>query len=208
MLTAARSAAQDAATLAEAFIAHAIPEDFLGNLETSIDNFQQAREEYASAKRASHYTGEQIEAMTQETREVAKRLDAIVRNALSGDGATFAVWKRSCQFGQSRSRRPGVTEVPGAWGNRRVGIRAGIGDVDVIGRVSDVSDTDRRVAADVADGFRGFVAPVRSGGWAISGQRSARSLERAECSALGWWEAVGCQRSAGSSGARGRAATR
>ena len=40
--------------------------------------------------------GEQIEAMTQEAREVAKRLDAIVRNALSGDGATFAVWEKAC----------------------------------------------------------------------------------------------------------------
>ena len=112
----ARSAAQDAAPLAEAFIAHAMPPDFLGSLETSIGNFQQAREEYASAKRVSHYTGEQIEAMTQEGRAVAKRLDAIVRNALSGDGATFAVWERACQFGRSRSRRPVVTEVAGAGG--------------------------------------------------------------------------------------------
>ena len=95
LLTAARSAAQDAEPLAETFIAHAMPE-FLESLETSIGNFQQAREEYASAKRASHYTGEQIEAMTQEAREVAKRLDAIVRNALSGDGATFAVWEKAC----------------------------------------------------------------------------------------------------------------
>ena len=116
LLTAARSAAPDAAPLAEAFIAHAIPPDFLESLETSIGDFQQAREEYASAKRASHYKGEQIEAMTQEAREVAKRLDAIVRNALSGDGATFAVWERACQFGRSRSRRPVVTEVAGAGG--------------------------------------------------------------------------------------------
>ena len=115
LLTAARSAAQDAAPLAEAFIAHAIP-DFLESLETSIGNFQQAREEYASAKRASHYTGERIEAMTEEAREVVKRLDAIVRNALSGDGATFAVWERACQFGRSRSRRPVETEAAGAGG--------------------------------------------------------------------------------------------
>ena len=51
--------------------------------------------------------------MTQEACDVAKRLDAIVRNALSGDGATFAVWEKACLFGRSRSRRPVAHEAAG-----------------------------------------------------------------------------------------------
>ena len=46
---------------------------------------------------------------------MGKRLDAIVRNALSGDVATLAVWEKACQFGRSRSRRPAAHEVFGTF---------------------------------------------------------------------------------------------
>jgi len=104
LLNAARSAATDAALLSEIFIKHAMPHDFLRELNAHIRNFEKASDEYANGKTACAAGAKALKTSLRAARSAANRFDAIMRNTLRGDPATLEAWKRA--FRLERATRP------------------------------------------------------------------------------------------------------
>jgi len=106
LLNAARSAVQDATPVADVFIKHAMPADFLEKLNTTIRNFEQACEEYDKQKAAAMAVTSSLQSSLQAARGAASRFDAIVRNTLRGDPALLEAWKRICRIPRASRAAP------------------------------------------------------------------------------------------------------
>ena len=111
LLTAARSAAQDAAPVAAAFVAHAMSPNFVDALKTRIQAFERTLSDYAAAKRSVDDLKEQIRRTMQGTLGGSKRLDAAVRNTLGDDETALAAWDRACELRRRRTKRAAVGEI-------------------------------------------------------------------------------------------------
>ena len=105
LLTAARSVAGEAVPLRSAFIAYAMAANFLDVLNQHIQEFERARTDYLAVVREREDAEAQIEATMQDLGPGAKRLDAVVRNALREDPTALAAWDKACQSGRTRVSR-------------------------------------------------------------------------------------------------------
>ena len=93
VLNAARSIVTNAESLARAFIAHGLPQDFMAQLQAKIAAFEEARrarvaakEQHASARRA-------IDDAFESGMQAIQHLDAIVANVIGEDGSAMAAWE-------------------------------------------------------------------------------------------------------------------
>ena len=98
LLNAARTALQDAAPVADVFIRHAMPRDFLEKLRASILNFERAGEEYEQGKTVCSAGAAVLQEAMRQARAAATRFDAIIRNTLRADPPTLEAWKRVCRI--------------------------------------------------------------------------------------------------------------
>ena len=112
LLNAARSALQDAAPVADVFIRHAMPQDFLERLDASIRTFERAREEYATHKTACSAGATALKISMDKARAAASRFDAIIRNTLRGDSATLDAWKRICRLPRTPRKKESSEDGP------------------------------------------------------------------------------------------------
>jgi len=97
LLTAASSALRDAAPMADDFVQHALPPDFLEILKQKIQTFEQAREEYAKVRTACAIGQKTLEVSLRKTLAGAKGFDAIIRNTLGDDPAVLTAWNELCR---------------------------------------------------------------------------------------------------------------
>ena len=104
LLAAARSFAENAEPASAIFVKHALPADFIKALSTTIENFEEAGNNYAEAGRASAAIAMDIQTTLQRALAASKLLDAIVRNTFRNDPMKLAEWDRACQSGIKRSR--------------------------------------------------------------------------------------------------------
>jgi len=101
LLNAARSAIQDAPPMAETFINHAMPRDFLEILNTKVRNLERAREEYANGKTACSLGQKALEESLNKALAAARGFDAIMRNTFRDDPITLEAWAAACRVPRS-----------------------------------------------------------------------------------------------------------
>jgi hypothetical protein len=95
LLSTARSFAENAAPLADAFITHAMPETFLTELNTGIARFEQATHDHQAGKGTKTAARARFRAALEAGLTAVRRLDAIVANRLRDDPVTMAVWEQA-----------------------------------------------------------------------------------------------------------------
>jgi hypothetical protein len=105
LVAVARAIAAHAAPLEREFIAHALPETFILDLNRLIDDFEHAigRRHLLGGNGTQARVG--IEVAVAHGFLAVRRLDAIVRNHLQGDAQAFAAWRRA----RFVERSPGST---------------------------------------------------------------------------------------------------
>ena len=111
LLQAARSIAASATPVSAQFISHAMPADFLTDLNSDIDDFQAAINHQSTGVGSHVQAGESIDQMIAEGLKLVKKLDAIVRNTYSNDPATLAQWT-SASHTERGARRPQSASPP------------------------------------------------------------------------------------------------
>lgn len=92
MLNAGRAFAHDARPLSKAFIAHDMPANFLTELSSDIQQFEQAIREHSVGKDTHIAARAGIDTAMEAGLTAVQRLDAIVANRLRDDPTTVAVW--------------------------------------------------------------------------------------------------------------------
>ena len=97
LLSAASSALRDAAPMADAFVEHALPPDFLEILKRKIQRFERAREEYASVRTACFIGQKTLEDSLRKAVAGAKGFDVIIKNTLRDDPAVLTAWGELCR---------------------------------------------------------------------------------------------------------------
>ena len=110
LLMTARVFAQDAAPLADRFIAHDMPKTFLADLAQSIADFEQAIHERVAGRDERIAAREHIAAALASGLSAVRALDAIVVNRLHDDPATMAVWKRDRRVQYPGRQKSAVAE--------------------------------------------------------------------------------------------------
>jgi len=83
--------------MADDFVQHALPPDFLEILKQKIQTFEQAREEYAKVRTACAIGQKTLEVSLRKTLAGAKGFDAIIRNTLGDDPAVLTAWNELCR---------------------------------------------------------------------------------------------------------------
>ena len=111
LLNAARSFAANAAPFSTRFINHAMPADFLADLNTDIANFEAAIREHASSVGTQVSAGITIDELIADGLVVVKKLDAIVRNRYRNDAAALAEWT-SASHTERSPRKKTATPSP------------------------------------------------------------------------------------------------
>jgi hypothetical protein len=105
LLTAGRLFERDAKAFESQFIAHAMPQTFLADLDALVTQFEGAIHDRVAGKE------DQIAAMTSIKSAIAvgfsavRKLDAILANQLHGDAATLAVWQHDRRVEYTRRGR-------------------------------------------------------------------------------------------------------
>ena len=102
LLNAARSAVEDAAPVAAAFIKHAMAPDFLDSLKASVGRLEQAREEHAKTRTARRLGGKALQQNLRHALAVGRGADAIMRNTFRTDPITLEAWKRACHLERAK----------------------------------------------------------------------------------------------------------
>ena len=97
LLSAASSALRDAAPMADAFVEHALPPDFLEILKRKIQRFERAREEYARVRTACAIGQKTLEGSLRKAVAGAKGFDVIIKNTLRDDPAALTAWEELCR---------------------------------------------------------------------------------------------------------------
>src|SRR5436853_2050787 len=97
LLSAASSALRDAAPMADAFVEHALPPDFLEILKRKIQRFERAREEYATVRTACAIGQKTLEDSLRKAVAGAKGFDVIIKNTLRDDPAALTAWEELCR---------------------------------------------------------------------------------------------------------------
>ena len=97
MLTAGRSALKDAAPVADVFVKHALPPDFLNTLKNKIQKLEQARAEYANGKTACTLGQGTLEESLAKGLAAGSAFDAIIRNTFRDDPVTLAALDDACR---------------------------------------------------------------------------------------------------------------
>ena len=111
LLHAARSFAANAEPFSTRFINHAMPADFLADLNTDIANFEAAIHERASSVGTQVSAGISIDELIADGLVIVKKLDAIVRNKYADDAATLAEWTSASHTERSPKKK---TAAPSA----------------------------------------------------------------------------------------------
>lgn len=110
ILNAARAFSHDAAPLSAEFIKHDMPDDFLADLHSDIEAFEEAIRDYEAGKDTHVAARAAIEGLIDAGLDAVRRLDAIVPNRLRNDPATLALWERARRVeyraGRPRSEAP------------------------------------------------------------------------------------------------------
>jgi hypothetical protein len=117
LLAGARAFAQDAAPLAAAFVAHAMPEGFLSELEAGISAYEQALRDHQAGKGTRLTAGADIRSTLQTGLNAVLQLDAIVANQLRDDPTTTLLWERIRRVEyppRARRRRPRASKASAA----------------------------------------------------------------------------------------------
>ncbi len=113
LLTAARTFAADAVPLAEEFIRHAMPPDFLDELKKSIADFETTLDKRATAKGAKVAATAALESALERGMIAVRKLDAIIKNKFRGDAAKLAAWATASHTERmSRPAAPPVNNPP------------------------------------------------------------------------------------------------
>jgi len=112
MLTAARSFIKDAAPVADVFVKHALPPDFLDTLKSKIQKLEQARAEYANGKTAWTVGQGTLEESLRKGLAAGSGFDAIIRNTFRDDPVTLAAWDDACRIPRlSPKKKPDATQT-------------------------------------------------------------------------------------------------
>lgn len=92
LIAAARAFAADALPLRATFIAYEMPADFLDDLNDDIKAFEAAVNAQATGRREHVTATAAIDDIIERGMQIARRLDAIVRNKFSDQPAKLAAW--------------------------------------------------------------------------------------------------------------------
>lgn len=95
LLNAACMSAQHARGSASAFIAHGLPETFLGDLAVDINRLEQAVQNGAVARTARASARAEVQEDVRASFIALRRLDAVVTNVLRGNQMAVAEWWRA-----------------------------------------------------------------------------------------------------------------
>jgi hypothetical protein len=112
VLSAARAFIRDATPLAQAFISHDMPADFLEDLAADIREFEDATREQEAGKDTHVLARAAIEAAMELGLDAVRRLDAVVPNRLRNDDAALATWERARRVEYRSGRARGETPAP------------------------------------------------------------------------------------------------
>jgi hypothetical protein len=114
LLHAARAIATHAQAASAQFISHALPADFLANLNTAIANFEAAIVRQADSVGAHVNASAEIDEAIAKGLKIVKKLDAIVRNIYADDPAVLAEWTSASHTERSpkKSKSPASTPEP------------------------------------------------------------------------------------------------
>ena len=83
--------------MADAFVEHALPPDFLEILKRKIQRFERAREEYAWVRTACTIGQKTLEDSLRKAVAGAKGFDVIIKNTLRDDPAVLTAWEELCR---------------------------------------------------------------------------------------------------------------
>lgn len=111
LLSTARAFLKDAKPLAKQFIAHAMPKDFLADLEQSIADFEVASRDHETGREVRIAARAAIDDAMESALSALRRLDAVVPNQLREDGTTLTMWERARHV-EYRSPRAKAGEQP------------------------------------------------------------------------------------------------
>ena len=114
-LTAARVALTQAAPLKEVLEKHGMPANFLEDLATQVDHFEQAREEKFTARTSQVGASADLEAVAAEVLMVVRMLDRVNRVRFRKDAELLAAWKSARDVAWSNPAEP-QPETPPAEG--------------------------------------------------------------------------------------------
>ena len=104
LLTTGRLFARDAEAFKEQFLAHAMPETFVGDLIELVETFEQAIQDREAGKGGQTAARASMHATLESGIAAVQKIDAMVTNHLRGDTTTRALWRSVRRIG--RPRRP------------------------------------------------------------------------------------------------------
>ena len=112
LLAAARAFAADAAPLAQQFIQHEVPADFLSALNGQITEFGEVLSKRSNARETHVSATAGIDDAIERGVDMVQRLDVIVRNKYALDHAILAAWDAASHTERLGPKDPKPTEPP------------------------------------------------------------------------------------------------
>lgn len=111
LLTTARAFAADALPLKTEFTRRGLPDDFLEDLNSDIEEFEQVINQKIRKREAQVAATAAIDAALERGINIVRELDAVMRNSLSRDHAPLAAWL-SASHTERAPRRATTAEAP------------------------------------------------------------------------------------------------
>lgn len=116
ILNTARAFLRDAGPLSADFVKHDMPDDFLADLQSDIEAFEEAIRDHETGKDTHVAARAAIEGAIDAGLDAVRRLDAIVPNRLRNDSKALASWERARRVeyraGRSRTEAPAPQVEP------------------------------------------------------------------------------------------------
>jgi hypothetical protein len=104
-LNAARAFAADAQPLAAEFVRRGLPADFLADLASDIESFEQAIIRTTSGRSAHVAATAAIDDLIEDGMKYLRQLDTVVRNIFADDPASLAAWISASHVERAPRRR-------------------------------------------------------------------------------------------------------
>ncbi|HEX8633578.1 MAG TPA: hypothetical protein VF703_05440 [Pyrinomonadaceae bacterium] len=112
LLSTARAFAADAQPLAAEFARRGLPADFLTDLTSDIESFEQAVSRKTTGRAAHVAATAAIDDLIEDGLKHLRQLDAVVRNIFSDDPATLAAWTSASHVERAPRRKRPVAASP------------------------------------------------------------------------------------------------
>ena len=112
LLNAARAFAADAAPIKDRFIQRELPADFIEQLHTQIDAFEDALKQRTAAVGSHMSARVAIDESVARGLQTVRELDVILRNKFTGEPVTLAAWAGASQVARRAARAAAAEASP------------------------------------------------------------------------------------------------